>query len=151
MFCVGMHTRLIMLQSKQIDVTLILHLVPMLCVGIHTRLIMLQSKQIDATLIFGIRQKGEIMAFPLVTVLTAAPGVISAAAKIIRAIREKKKTDNKPDTEKLDELEALIEQQALLLEELAKNNQNLALAVRNNRIITIISLITAIAAAVIAI
>ena len=80
------------------------------------------------------------MAFPLVTVLTAAPGVISAAADIIRAIRDKKKTDDKPDLEKLGELEALVEQQALLIEELAINNRNLALAVRNNRIITIVSL-----------
>jgi len=91
------------------------------------------------------------MAFPLVTVLSAAPGVISAAAEIIRALKEKKKTINKPDTEKLDELEAVIEKQAQLLEELAKNNQNLVLAVRNNRIITIVAFIAAILAAVIAV
>jgi len=91
------------------------------------------------------------MAFPLVTVLTAAPGVISAAADIIRAIRDRKKTDNKSDLEKLSDLEALAEQQALLIEELAVNNRNLALAVRNNRIIAIVSLILATFAVVVSI
>ena len=91
------------------------------------------------------------MAFPLVTVLSAAPGVISAAADIIRAIKDRKKTDNKSDLEKLSDLEALAEQQALLIEELAVNNRNLALAVRNNRIITIVSLILATIAVILAI
>lgn len=91
------------------------------------------------------------MAFPLVTVLSAAPGVISAAAEIIRALKEKKKTANQPDTEKWVELEAVIEKQALLLGELAKNNQNLVLAIRNNRIITIFALSIAMLAIVIAV
>ena len=91
------------------------------------------------------------MAFPLVTVLSAAPGVISAAADIIRAIKDRKKTDNKSELEKLSDLETLAEQQALLIEELAVNNRNLALAVRNNRIITIVSLILATIAVILAI
>ncbi len=88
------------------------------------------------------------MAFPLVTVLTAAPGVISAATEIIRAIKDKKKKGDKSDLEKLHELEALIEQQALLLEKMAENNQNLALAIRNNRMIAMASLATAMVAIV---
>jgi len=83
------------------------------------------------------------MAFPLATVLTAAPGIISAAADIIGAIRHRKQTPAKPkphsDPERVDELAALIERQAMVIEELALNNRNLVLAVRNNRILSTIS------------
>jgi hypothetical protein len=83
------------------------------------------------------------MAFPLATVLTAAPSVISAAADIIRVIREKKtnEPDVQPDSQKLDEITDLVERQAKVIEELALNNSNLALAVRNNRILSAVSLI----------
>ena len=89
------------------------------------------------------------MAFPLATVLAAAPGVISAAADIIRAIRKKKETGELPENEtaikdKITELESLFERQALVLEELALSNRNLALAVRNNRIISAMSVVIAI-------
>ena len=96
------------------------------------------------------------MAFPLATVLTAAPGVISAAADIIRAIRKKKEAGEQAENEtaiydKVTELESLFEQQALVIEELALSNRNLALAVRNNRIISVVSLVIAIAASCLAI
>lgn len=86
------------------------------------------------------------MAFPLATVLSAAPGIISAAADIIRMIRERSKKDkdkeaeSSPEAEKLKELVQLIEQQAMVIEELAINNRNMALAVRNNRIFAILGL-----------
>ncbi|MCI0508247.1 MAG: hypothetical protein L0Z73_19400 [Gammaproteobacteria bacterium] len=82
------------------------------------------------------------MAFPLGAVLAAAPSVISAAADIIRVIKEKK-TKNvqpEPESQRLDEMASLIERQAQVIEELAVNNSNLALAVRNNRILSVISL-----------
>lgn len=84
------------------------------------------------------------MAFPLGTVLTTAPGLISAAADIIRAIRQKKQVPAQPpepDTQKLEELASLIEQQAQVIEDLALNNRNLVLAVRNNRILAVVSLV----------
>ena len=89
------------------------------------------------------------MPFPLAAVLSAAPGVISAAADLIRMIREKKNpevvepdVENKIDSakiheEKIKELENLIERQAQLIEDLALNNSNLALAVKNNRILSV--------------
>ena len=96
------------------------------------------------------------MAFPLATVLTAAPGVISAAADIIRAIRKKKEAGEQEENEttikdKIIALESLIERQALVIEELALSNRNLALAVRNNRIISVISLLIAIVSSCLAI
>ena len=96
------------------------------------------------------------MAFPLATVLAAAPGVISAAADIIRAIRKKKEAGELPESEtvienKIAELESLLERQALVIEELALSNRNLALAVRNNRVIGALSLVTAIVASCLAI
>lgn len=79
------------------------------------------------------------MAFPLGSVLAAAPGILTAAAELIRVIRERK---NKPEAEanRLQELEDLLERQAMLVEELALNNRNLVLAVRNNRIISAVSI-----------
>jgi hypothetical protein len=88
------------------------------------------------------------MPFPLAAVLAAAPSVISAAADIIRVIREKKSHENvnEPESQRLDEIAALLERQAQVIEELALNNSNLALAVRNNRVLSLISLIAAIVA-----
>ena len=91
------------------------------------------------------------MAFPLATVLAAAPGVISAAADIIRAIRKKKDAGEQQEKEisvkdKMTGLYSLLERQALVIEELALSNRNLALEVRNNRVISAISLVIAIVA-----
>lgn len=91
------------------------------------------------------------MAFPLVTVLTAAPGIISAAAEIMRVIKDKKTSPVLSEAENQARLNELIEKQALVIEELAVNNGNLALAVRNNRIISFISIAIAVAACVLAI
>jgi len=90
------------------------------------------------------------MAFPLGAVLAAAPSVISAAADIIRVIKEKKtsNTEPQPESQRLDEMASLIERQAQVIEELALNNSNLALAVRNNRILTVISLFVGVMAVV---
>ena len=103
------------------------------------------------------------MAFPLGAVLAAAPGIISAAADIIRVIREKKADsqtntdtdaniiDIQPDSQRLDEMASLIERQAQVIEELALNNSNMVLAVRNNRILSAISIAIGVAAIVLAI
>ena len=91
------------------------------------------------------------MAFPLVTVLTAAPGIISAATDIIRAIKDKKMSDTLPDEERLSKIADLIERQAMVVEELAVSNRNLALAVRNNRIISFISILIGVMACALAI
>ena len=92
------------------------------------------------------------MPFPLATVLTAAPGLISAAADVIRIIKERKKnTELPPEEDKTQELVELIEQQAIVIEELAVNNRNMALAVRNNRFLSAISTVIAIIALAVAI
>jgi ribosomal protein L4 len=92
------------------------------------------------------------MPFPLATVLTAAPGLISAAADVIRIIKERKKnTELPPEEDKTKELVELIEQQAMVIEELAVNNRNMALAVRNNRFLSAISTVIAIIALTVAI
>ena len=91
------------------------------------------------------------MAFPLVTVLTAAPGIISAATDIIRAIKDKKNNPTMPESEKLSEIGQLIEKQAQVIEDLALNNRNLALAVRNNRVISFISILIGVMACMLAI
>ena len=91
------------------------------------------------------------MAFPLATVLSAAPGIISAATDIIKVIRDRKKQAPVPEPEKLNELESLVEKQALLIEELAVNNRNMVMAVRNNRVVSAVSMILAIAACVLAV
>ena len=77
------------------------------------------------------------MPFPLGSVLAAAPGLVSAATDIIRLIRQRKAGDVAPTQDKLGEIATLLEQQALVIEELAQNNRNLALAVRNNRIVAV--------------
>lgn len=91
------------------------------------------------------------MVFPLATVLTTAPGLISAAAEIIRAIRDRKNQSQQPqpDMERLNDMATLIEQQALVIEELAINNRNMALAVRNNRILSSVAAIISIGAMII--
>jgi len=95
------------------------------------------------------------MAFPLGAVLAAAPSVISAAADIIRVIKEKKtgeaETEAQPESEKLNQMANLIERQAKVIEELAVNNSNLALAVRNNRILSAISLVIGVTAVILSI
>jgi len=90
------------------------------------------------------------MAFPLGAVLTAAPGIISAAADMIKAIRDRKKQAPREETEKLSELESLVEKQALLIEELAINNRNMAMAVKINRSISAISIVIAVVACLLA-
>ena len=53
--------------------------------------------------------------------------------------------------DKLAQLESLIEKQAIVIEELAINNRTMAMAVRNNRVISAISLGIAITACVLAV
>jgi len=80
------------------------------------------------------------MAIPLATILSAAPGVISAASEIIGMIKKNKQDNSeapKLDDDRFRELVALIEKQAEVIEELAQANQQLAMAVRNNRIISL--------------
>lgn len=86
------------------------------------------------------------MAFPLATVLNAAPGLISAAADILGIVRKSKQHVPQAETAKFEELAALIEQQAQVIEELALNNSNLVLAVRNNRILAMLAIMLALAA-----
>ena len=85
------------------------------------------------------------MAFPLGTVLAATPGIITAAADLLKLIRERKQTPQ-PEMNKLGELESLVEKQALIIEELAINNRNLVLAVRNNRLLSAISIVVGLVA-----
>lgn len=93
------------------------------------------------------------MPFPLSMAIAAAPGIISGAAEIIRLIKEQRtpEAEAQPESEKLDELVGLIERQAKVIEELALNNRNLALAGRNNRILAVISLAIGILAVVLSI
>ena len=91
------------------------------------------------------------MAFPLTAVLSATPGIISAATDILRMIRTKKDVVKEVDSERLTELAKLAEKQAILIEEMAVNNRNLALAVRNNRIIALIAISIACIATILAI
>jgi len=91
------------------------------------------------------------MAIPLVTVLTAAPGVISTVSDIVKAVRYLR-SSKEPDREKtITEIEELLEKQALAMSEIAESNRNLALAVRTNRRIAIMSLLLAVIAVIIAI
>jgi hypothetical protein len=92
------------------------------------------------------------MPFPLATVLSAAPGLISAAADVIRIIKDRKKDASaQPEEDRHQELVNLIEQQALVIEELAVNNRNMALAVRNNRILSAAAIVLALGAIIVAI
>ena len=88
------------------------------------------------------------MAFPLGTVLAAAPGIISAAADIIKLVRNKQdKDESSPKRDpQIEGLTGLIEKQALVIEELAKSNKELALAVRHNRLLALVSIAIAVMA-----
>ena len=92
------------------------------------------------------------MAFPLIQVLTAAPGLISAAADVVRVIRERNSPEAEQqgptEEERLKDMARLLEKQALVIEELAVNNRQLTLAVRNNRIVSVVSLVLALLAIV---
>ena len=81
------------------------------------------------------------MAFPLATVLSAAPGIISAAADIIKLVRQRKHTEEPQQSAdpRIEGLAAIIEKQAVVIEDLARNNSQLALEVRNNRIIAFVA------------
>ena len=81
------------------------------------------------------------MAFPLGTVLAAAPGIISAAADIIKLVRNRKTGDTEEQTQdtRLDDMMLLIEKQAVLIEEMARQNKQLALAVQNNRMLAMVA------------
>lgn len=86
------------------------------------------------------------MAFPLATVLSAAPGLISAAADLVKLINRRRQPQQQnplppvSSDEQFEELHQLIEKQAKVIEELALNNQQLTLAIRNNRIIALAAL-----------
>jgi len=86
------------------------------------------------------------MAFPLTMLLKSAPGLISAAADIIGVIRRNKESTKSPEMVRVEALSSLLEQQAKVIEELAVNNRYLVLAVRNNRIVAVVSLGVAILA-----
>lgn len=88
------------------------------------------------------------MSIPLATVLAAAPGIISAAADLIKLARNRKTTEpvKNQHEEQIEGLVSLIEKQAVLIEEMAKSNQELAIAVRNNRILALTSIAIALAA-----
>ncbi len=88
------------------------------------------------------------MAIPLMTVLTAAPGVISTVADIVKAIRFLRKSGSGLNEKTIKEIEELLEKQAMALSEIAESNRNLALAVRTNRMIAGVSLLVAIGALV---
>ena len=66
------------------------------------------------------------MAFPLVTVLKAAPGILFAAKEIFEAVQDaiqKWKDDSKtPLSEKVEHIGSLMEEQAKVIEDLAVNN-----------------------------
>lgn len=85
------------------------------------------------------------MAFPLLTVLTAAPGILSAATNLVRMVRNRQagKTGDVPgDLEKqVSELKTIVAEQSVLIEKLAKNNQDMAIAVRNGRILAVAALL----------
>lgn len=89
------------------------------------------------------------MAIPLAAILAAAPGVISAATDIIGMIKKKKRDTGEPaatDEDRLQEIVNLIEKQAQVIGELAQANQQLALAVRNNRILMALVSVTSLLA-----
>lgn len=91
------------------------------------------------------------MAIPLMAVLTAAPGLISTVAEIVRATRSMRSGGTGLNEKTIQQLEELLEQQAVVLSEMAESNRNLALAVRTNRIIAGVSLLAAIGALLVAV
>lgn len=91
------------------------------------------------------------MAIPLMAVLTAAPGLISTVAEIVRATRSMRSGGTGLNEKTIQQLEELLEQQAVVLSEMAESNRNLALAVRTNRIIAGVSLLAAVGALLVAV
>lgn len=95
------------------------------------------------------------MPFPLGAVLSAAPGVLSAATDIIKLIRQSKdktaESESGSEPERIEQLTSLVERQAMVIEELAQNNRDLALAVRNNRYLVLASILVALAAVAVAV
>lgn len=83
------------------------------------------------------------MPFPFLTVLAAAPGILSGAADLMRLIRSAKgKGETAGDLEKqVSELREIVARQSVLIEELAQSNQNMALAMRNGRILALVALL----------
>lgn len=85
------------------------------------------------------------MSFPLLTVLSAAPGILSAAADLVRMVRKRqagKAGDAPADLDKqVAELKAIVAEQSALIEQLAKSNQDMAIAVRNGRILSVAALL----------
>lgn len=89
------------------------------------------------------------MAFPLLTVLTAAPGIISAAADLVRTVRARQArgtTGTAVDLEQqVAELRTIVAEQSALIEKLAQSHQDLAMAARNGRILSAIALVAGLA------
>ncbi len=83
------------------------------------------------------------MPFPFLTVLAAAPGILSGAADLVRLIRSARKSGSAAgDLEKqVSELREIVTRQSVLIQELAQSNQNMALAMRNGRILSIVALL----------
>lgn len=86
------------------------------------------------------------MAIPLVAVLKATPGVVSTVADIISAVRFLRTSGGGPTEKTIKDIEELLEKQAVVMSEIAESNRNLALAVRNNRLIAGASLLVALGA-----
>lgn len=88
------------------------------------------------------------MAFPLLTVLGAAPGILSAAADLVRLVRNRQAGGSgvvPQDLEKqVVELKAIVAEQSALIEQLARSNQDMAIAVRNGRILSVVALLAAV-------
>lgn len=87
------------------------------------------------------------MPFPFLTVLAAAPGILSGAADLVRLIRPAKERGKAAgDLEKqVSELREIVAQQSVLIQELAESNQNMALAMRNGRILSVVALLAGLA------
>lgn len=85
------------------------------------------------------------MSFPLLTVLSAAPGILSAAANLVRMVRNRQSgrvADAPGDLERqVSELKVIVAEQSALIEQLAKSNQDMAIAVRNGRILSVAALL----------
>ncbi|MCA9501019.1 MAG: hypothetical protein KC588_17625 [Nitrospira sp.] len=92
------------------------------------------------------------MAFPLTAVLKSAPEIIFASKELYETIRKYWARDGKtPLSEKVENIGSLMEEQAKVIDDLAINNKNLVLAIRNTRIISLISLLIGITACILAI
>ncbi len=96
------------------------------------------------------------MAIPLLPVLAAAPGILSAAADLVRMVRSRKGSDKSGQTpgdleKQVTELKDIVARQSELIQELAQSNQNMALAMRNNRILSVAALLAGLAGIVAAI